>query len=219
MEEHNMSLTELAEKSGVPMETLRNIYYAKVTDPKASTLMSIAKVFNVSVNHLMGESFCSKDEVQLLQYYRKCGSHGKSIIRLVSKHEAKTAKRERESFDKHEIPCLVATKRSDDGFTYDDSEVVYTYTNNKEAFAGIKITSNAYAPIYCKGDIVLLADRFPDNGEKAVFVENGIGHIRKYIEHEKGYTLKSINRQGHDIDIKRMDNIDCYGTCIGVIME
>ena len=53
LEEKNMSWQKLAEIANVPAETMRNIYYGKVRDPKVSTMMAISRTLNVSVNFLM----------------------------------------------------------------------------------------------------------------------------------------------------------------------
>ncbi len=216
MNEENISLQELAEKADVPYETMRNIYYGKVTDPKVSTLMNISKVFQVSVNYLMGQSIYSSDEQALIKNYRKCGVHGKSIIRLVSRYEANTAKSERESKDKHKIPCLIPVKVKD-GFIYDSNEVFELETTDKKAYVAIRITSHSYAPAYCKGDCILIADRFPEPGERGVFVKDGRGYIRQFIESDDSYILKSVNGREAALVFRRLEGVDCIGTCIGVV--
>lgn len=217
LHERGMSIQECAEKADVPMETMRNIYYGKVKDPKVSTLMSISRVFQVSVNYLMGESLYTPEEQLLIRNYRKCGVHGKSIVSLVSRYEANTARREREA-DKHKIPCMVPAGRIQDGFTYSNHEVVEIHTANEDAYAAIEITGNAYAPVYCKGDRVLIADRYPENGERGVFVRDGAGYIRQFMEKEDAYVLKSLSRHQPDLVLKRLGDMECIGTCIGVIM-
>ncbi|MBQ7955584.1 MAG: helix-turn-helix domain-containing protein [Lachnospiraceae bacterium] len=217
LNERNMSLQELADQANIPYETMRNIYYGKVTDPKVSTMMSIANVFQLSVNYLMGKSLYSPEEQALIRNYRKCGVHGKSIIMLVSKYEANTARSERESKDKHKIPCLAPIKVKD-GFIYDSNEVLEIETTNKEAYTSIQITSHAYGPVFCKGDKILIADRFPENGERGVFVKEGRGYIRQFIEKDDCYILKSVNGREAALEFKRLDEIDCIGTCVGVVM-
>ena len=57
MIEQDISLQKLADTSGVPFETLRNIYYQKVKDPKVSTAFQLAQALGVTVEYL---SFYSK---------------------------------------------------------------------------------------------------------------------------------------------------------------
>lgn len=217
LNERDMTLQELAEKANLPMETVRNVYYAKVTDPKISTLKAIAKVFNVSINYLTGEPFMDEDEVKIIEYYRKCGKHGKSRIRLVAKNEAKATKKEKDATGKHEIPCLVPKKRVDNGFLYEGCGTIYIKTSEPDAYAAIEVTNNSYAAAYCKGDQVLLEDRYPEHGEMAVFVRDGVGFARTYLEENGKCILRCIVGRKEDIVLKRMDEVECIGTCIGVI--
>ena len=213
---HKMTKEELAEKCGLPIETVRNIYYGKTTDPKVSTLIKISNVLNTSVNSLMGESVTS-DERKLLEYYNNCGLHGKSLILLTAKYEALTAKNERESKLRHTIPCLVPYGNIIQGIVYDTCKTEEIYITNKDAYTAIKITTNDLLPIYCKGDIILIANRFPENGEHGVFYGNGKAYIRQFIEESNGYILKSLHNQSEDMVFNRMNEIEYIGTCCDVV--
>ncbi|MBQ8261468.1 MAG: helix-turn-helix domain-containing protein [Lachnospiraceae bacterium] len=213
----NLSLSEVAEKSGVPLETVRNIYYGKVTDPKVSTAEKLARYFDISINCLIGKCQHSQEERNMLQYYRACGNHGKSLVHLVARHEALVAKAERENPVKHRVPCLVPVKRVEEGFIYEASQTKEIETSITKAFAAIEMISNAYAPIHCKGDIVLLEDRYPENGERALFIKDGIGFAKDYYEEGNKCILRCINGRKEDIVLKRIDEVECIGTCIGVI--
>lgn len=217
MSVHNITKEELAERCDLPLETIRNIYYGKTNDPKVSTVLKIAKVFNLSVNCMLGECQHTGDERALLQYYRACGNHGKSLVLLTAKYEALTAKEEREAADKHKIPCLSPKGNIRDGIVYDDAEAEEIYTTNVEAYVGIKMTNNDLVPAYCKGDIILVANRFPENKEYGVFYQDSKAYIRQYIEEDNLYRLKCLHDYGKDMTFKRMDEIEYIGTCCGVI--
>ncbi len=219
MNSRNMTIQQLADIANLPVETVKNIYYGKTNDPKVSTVLAIANAFNISVNCLMGQCQHTAEERKLLQYYRLCGTHGKSLIELTARHEATVSKNEREHTDKHKIPCLVPAGRVNHGFAYTDSEIIEVTTVKPEAYVGIKIVSNSYVPAYCKGDILLLADRYPDHGEKAVFVKEGVGYIRKFMEEDGKYILRCVAGHREDIILKTLDEVECVGTCIGVSRE
>ncbi|MBE5943597.1 MAG: helix-turn-helix transcriptional regulator [Lachnospiraceae bacterium] len=213
----NLSLQEVSEGADVPFETVRNIYYGRVTDPKISTVSKIAAYFDLSINCMIGKCNHSKEEREMLEYYRQCGNHGKSLINLVARHEATVAKTEREDPNKHSVPCLIPNKRVDAGFIYEGSEVKEIMTTAPDAYAALEMISNAYAPVHCKGDIVLLADRYPENGERAVFIKDGVGFARDFYEEDDRYVLKSLTGHVEDIVLKRVDELECIGTVIGVI--
>lgn len=214
-----MSLQEVADKSSVPFETVRNIYYGKVTDPKVSTVMKLANLFHLSVNCLMGQCTHTREEKAMLQYYRQCGTHGKSVIELVAKYEAVSAKAERESVDKHKIPCLFPRGEIRKGIVYDLCETKDIEVCTKDAFVAIQMTDNDLAPVFCRGDIILFEDRFPENGEIAAFFKTDRVYVRKFIEENGKYILKSLYPQGDDIILKRMNEMEYIGTCIGVVRE
>lgn len=214
---HNMSKEELAEKCDLPLETVRNIYYGKTTDPKISTVMRIAKVFNLSVNCLMGECQHTPEERALLQYYRSCGHHGKSLILISAKYEALTAKEEREAVGTHKIICLLPEGDIYHGIEYDNCKTEEIYTTNDKADVAIRMTNNCLMPIYCKGDTILIAGRFPQNNEYGVFYYHGKAYIRQYIEADGQYILKCLHKHDKDMIFKRMDEIEYLGTCCGVV--
>lgn len=219
LNERHMTLQELADAAGIPMETMRNIYYNKVRDPKVSTMIAISKTLNVSVNYLMSEEIFNEEETAIIKNYRKCGIHGKSIIELVAKYESNISKTERDTLEKHKVPCLIPIGNVYDGIVYNSCEVVDVYTVLPEAYLAVEITTNFFAPTYCKGDRILLENRFPANGEHAVFAKDNRAYCRKYVETDGKYVLECLNGRGEDMVLQRMNEVECIGTCIGLIRE
>ena len=217
--EKGWSLQQLAEISDLPLETVRNIYYGKTPDPKISTVMKLAKSFNLTVNCLMGQCSHTPQERAILINYRNCGKHGKSIIELIAKYEASAMKKEREKDGRHMIPCIVPEGTVSHGIIYDMCETVEIETDVKEAYIAIRMVSNDLAPTYCKGDILLFENRFPKHGEKAAFYNGDRIYIRRYLEEENQYCLKCLHNCDVDIILKRMDEVDYIGTCVDVVRD
>lgn len=201
----------------ISSDTVKNICRGKTVDPRVSTVLAMSKVLGHSVNCLMGDCVHSKEERDILNYYKQCGKHGRSIIGYVAKYEAVSAKSEREGFDKHKIPCLVPQGNIREGIIYDKCESTEIYTTEPKAFTAIQITSNDLAPIYCEGDIILIEDRFPNEKENAGFLQGDRAYIRQYIKEDGQYRLRCLHGHGKDIIVRRMDEIDYIGTCIGVV--
>ena len=214
---NNITTQQLSDISGVPIETVRNIYYGKVTDPKVSTVLAISKALHVSINYLMGCSIYDPAETSVVKNYRKCGVHGKSIIQLVAKYESTISKLERETPDKHKIPCLIPIGSKGDVIPFCSNDVIDVETTLPDAYLAIEITTNHFTPVFCKNDRILFANRFPENGEIAVFMKDDKAFLRKFTEEEDGYCLKRLNSRGFDILLRRMDEFDCIGTCVGII--
>ncbi len=215
----NISINEFADICDLPIETVKNVYYGRTPDPKVSTLLKMGKALNLSLNCLLGECPHSKDEQKLLRNYRTCGNHGKSIIALVSKYEALSTKRARESDNKHKIPCLIPKGNMREGIQYDYCEVIDVTTTSKEAYTGIKMITNDLVPLYCKNDIILIENRFPNHNEIGVFYQDGKAYIRRFIEDDNGYILKCLHGFGEDFIFKRLDSLEYIGTCIGAVKE
>lgn len=212
-----ISKDELAEMCDLPLETIKNIYYGKTTDPKISTVLKISKALNISVNCIMGECSHSMEERALLGYFRECSDHGKRMALLVSKYEALLAKEERESGEKRSVPCLIPQEDIHQGIDYDKCEVKYVYTIREEACMALKIINNDYVPTYCKGDILLIANRFPKHNEIGIFYSDGKAYLRQYLEEENQYRLKCLHNYAKDMVFKRMDEIEYVGTCCGIL--
>ena len=217
LDKYGMSKEELAELSGVPLETVRNLYYGRVENPKASTLLAISRVLKVSVNRLAGERLFSSEEEALIMNHRRCSPHGKNMIEFVARFEADLTKHERETENKYKIPCIIPIGAVEDGMRYGSGMIKYVDTIEPKAYLAIECNTNRMSPTYCRGDKILLENRFPNSGESAMFFDHEIIYFRQYVEHDKGYTLKSHCMQLKDLEFKRMDNIKCMGTVIGVI--
>ena len=218
MYEYNWSVQKLAEATDLPVETIRNLYYGKVKDPKVSTVLAISRVLDVSVNYLVGESVNTRREEALVRNFKKCTQHGKSAIMMVAKFEADISATEKiHNLVEHRIPCLLPTGNVVNGIKYSETELVDAFTANTEAFLAIEMISNNLAPTFCKGDRVLIADRFPESGEKAFFYRDGVILCRKYMDMHDKYVLQSLTGRSPSFEFKRMDEIECVGTCIGVI--
>ncbi len=207
----------LAEKSGLPVETIKNIYYGRTPDPKVSTVMAIADATGYSMNCLMGKCPHTAKEKVILRNYRSCGVHGKALIELVAKYEAGSVKSERESATKHIIPCMMPYGDMTKGIFYDACETIEIETSVPEAYIAIQIINNEFAPKYCKDDIVLFENRFPKHEETAAFLRGDRVYIRRFIEEDGHYRLKCLHKKDDDIVVKRLDEIDYIGTCCGVI--
>ena len=217
MEIRGWTKEHLAEVCDLPLETIRNIYYGKSYDLKLSTALKIADAFGLSVNCMVGKCPHTSPERALIHNYRSCGSHGKSIIELIARYEAGAIKNEREAKGKHKIPCLYPQADMRKGFVYDLCETNDIETTVADAYISIQMPSNDFAPIYCKCDVLLFEDKFPSQGEVAAFLIADRAYIRKFYEEDGKYRLKCLHRYGEDIVLKRMDEVDYIGTCIGVV--
>lgn len=75
------------------------------------------------------------------------------LFDIVARFESKAAQNERMNIHKmkHRIPCLVPVGKVSDGIYYNSCNVENEYTMIKKVYLAIEITSNSFAPAYCKG--------------------------------------------------------------------
>lgn len=217
LHEKGISLQQFAEMCDLPLETVRNVYYGKTNDPKLSTAIKMAGALEMSVNCLLGKCPHTPEERAVLQNYRKCGKHGQAMIQMIARYEAGAIKGERESIEKHKITCFLPRGEARKGIVLDICEREEIETSIKEAFVAIQMQDNDFAPIFCKGDILVFEDRFPEHGERAAFFCGNRMYIRKFLEEEGQYRLKCLHPYGEDLVLKRLDEFDYIGTCIDVL--
>lgn len=219
LSERNLSLQECSELADIPLETMKNLYYGKVKDPKVSTLLNITQALDTSVHWIMGETICCEDENLLLMNYRRCGVHGKNYLQQAAKCEALVALEERNSPEKHIIPFLFPDNKVCDGEKFSILEQKTLATVHPDAFMAIYVPNNLWAPRYCTHDIILLKNCFPAHKEEALFIYHGRVYYRKYLEREQQHVLRCVNGRYPDLIFKRMDDraLVCVGTAIGVV--
>jgi len=215
--ERDITVTQFAEMCDLPLDTVKGIYYGKSVDPKLSTAAKMAEALNLSINCLMGKCQHTPAERALLQHYRNCGKHGKNVIEIVARYEATAMKTERDAKGKHKIPCVVPNGEIHKGIILDTCDNTEIETSIETADMAIQFTTNGLAPLYCKDDIILLENRFPNNGEVAVFYDKDKAYIRKFIDENNQYRLQCLHKQGVDIILKNMRDIDYMGTIISVL--
>lgn len=214
----NISLNELAKKSDMSLNTLQNLYYAKVKNPNLETLYSVCKALDITMDYLTGFTKYDKNEMELLSNYQKCGRHGRDFLTVISRFEADytTSLRQRKD-NKHTVTCLVPDGHEADGFEYTTCSTEQIETVFEDAFMAIKITTDNFIPSFMRGDIIALADRYPKEGEKAVYYKDGRAYFREYSYENGKVILKPITGKGESFILDRMDDYKVLGTYINVI--
>ena len=217
--ERKISINDFAEMCDLPIETVKNVYYGKTTDPKLSTAIKMADALNLSLNCFVGKCSNTSAERALLDNYRNCGKHGKAIVELIARYEAGAIKSERERKDRHKIPCIIPHGDLHNGIVYETCDTIEIETPIPNAYIGIQMTNNDLSPAFCKNDILLFENRFPTNTETSAFFKADRIYIRKFMEEPGQYRLKCLHKYDSDIIIKRMDEVEYLGAIIGVVRE
>ncbi len=215
MNKKGLTLEALSDLSNVPLETIRNILYRRAKNPRIDTILALSRTLNVSIESLIGESTCEEEE-ELLFAYRESGEHGKKFIRAIAQIEAQWQSGMATN-DGREIPCLVPTAaETSDGAAFSSFDVEHVKTSCENAYMAVRLPNDHFSPRYCKNDVLLLSDKFPTEGENALFLYDHRLYFRQFHILEKGYSLNTINGRGIPLHFRRMDRCRLIGTCMAV---
>ena len=193
MDKKGLTLEKLSMLSNVPIETIRNIIYRRARNPRVDTLLALSRTLDVSMESLMGES-PREEEEQLLFAYRE----------RVDVNEER------------EIPCLIPAVETSDGAAFSSFDVEHVKTACENVYMAMRLPNDHFSPRYCKNDVLLLSDKFPNEGENALFLYNHRLYFRQFHISEKGYALNTINGRGTALRFRRMDSCRLIGTCMAV---
>lgn len=121
------------------------------------------------------------------------------------------------------IDVITLTGYMEDGMILDSSSIEKMEIKNDyggRASKGFKITENSFLPTYCKGDILLVEEKTPRNGDTAVIVnmKSRLVYIRKIIIGDK-YKFVPVNNRGTVITVEQRDRPDWadYGRVVACI--
>ena len=101
-EENNFSITEISKRTGIPITTLSN-YLNRGSLPGVEQLILLAKLFNVSVDYLVGleedspatvsikspAPALSEDEKELLNIFSSLSESGKDTVMVAARNAAR----------------------------------------------------------------------------------------------------------------------------------
>ena len=79
------SLQELANRSGLPFDTVKNLYYGRIENPKIETLIAVADAFGISLDYLVGRLDYAENELKHLTILGGLDTDTKEIIELIVK--------------------------------------------------------------------------------------------------------------------------------------
>ena len=78
-------LQELANRSNLPFDTVKNLYYGRIENPKIETLIAVADAFGISLDYLVGRLDYAEHELKHLTILGTLDTDTKEIIELIVK--------------------------------------------------------------------------------------------------------------------------------------
>lgn len=222
LKDKKMTLNTLSIEADLSEDTLRSLIYSKSKDVKMSTIVKIAKVFNCSIDTLLGHSIYSIHEEYIIQKLRILSDRShQTILALIDLEERTTLQPSHSGKDF--ITIFLPTGNPMDGQFYDTSSFetldISAYPNSLKNTVdfGFKILSEKFQPLYNKNDILLLSRRqTPIHDDIVLYVDReGKIYLRRYTP----IGLEPINRLGTTIPPNMLYQYTSIGVVIKVVKE
>lgn len=168
----DISLQEVAELADLPVGTLKTFMYGNATDCRLSTAVKLARVFNVSVDELVGCGTISRQTCESLQIIRQLPESFTHFVRWATHFhydmlsQGKVTSRAIEIMNP-EVDNNGNLKMTNNFDVVDVADL--TDDISPKVFMGIRIVNDMFAPNYYEGNILLVAnDRNARPGEHVI---------------------------------------------------
>ena len=213
----NMSISELSNVSGLSVETIKNLVYGRVSDPRLSTLLPICDALNCSLDYLLGRGRVS------LQQARDFSNHSIKLVEKIVDVEYRLSCAPIAG-SKNLRSIIMPNHIIKDATSYDTCNLGYidvTTTQplypGQDITCGVLLRGDYLSPVYFDKDILLInCERIPEIGEIGIWICDKKIYIRRYLfSHELGGILQPLLRRGTPLHNKDFAS-SCFGTVLGV---
>ncbi|MGN0153356.1 MAG: helix-turn-helix domain-containing protein [Lachnospiraceae bacterium] len=184
----DITIREISAEADISLNTLNSILYGNVKDCKLSTVIALARAFQVSLDELIGCGTISPVFRECLQIVRELPENSVYLIHWFIKHQKKLL----EGHPNRKMISVMHPICEKDGnlkpineFTLLDINDVDSSVRGK-IFIGLQLTCDHYMPKYSPYDILLIAnDRKPEFWENSIILVDGYIYIAQRKEEEE----------------------------------
>ncbi len=240
--ERKMTNPDLSALTEIPLGTLTKMLAGYSESPKLSYIVSIATVFNVSLDYLIGgieenhnNYTLEPSEIKLIERYRSLSDHSRELVRLVVNKEyelceeneieekvkvvpkkAEILRKLPEGFERREIPLydLPVSAGVGEFLDGDSSESIKINVTSSVATAAfaVKVNGDSMEPKFKSGDILLV-----EEANSVEYGELGIFVLdgQGYFKKFAGDRLLSLNPEYGDILLNQFSESTCCGRVLG----
>lgn len=172
IDQKEITLQEVAELADVSLSTLKSFLYGDSKDCSLSLAVKLARVFEVSVDELVGAGTIESQTCNSLQTLRKMPQSFTHFLRWeIEFHHTMLVTKKVED----KLIDVMRPKVGENGnMTMTNNMDVLDISHLSDSlkpkiFMGVRIPNNMYSPEYFQGDTLLLAnDRAPFEGDRIV---------------------------------------------------
>lgn len=199
---YGWSVRVLAEKANISEDTLQTFLKGKSKDCNLSTVVKLAKAFNVSMDELVGAETIEKDTRECIAMSRNMPDYVKYLNKVFVKHQYKI----HSNFEEGTVNIPVLLPECVNGYLRTTNLTTTVCVNHlsdnikSKVCLGIQIPCEHYEPYYMPNEILLLsADRAGLNNERCVVSYKG----NYFIAIKKIYIEDSVKK------VKYLSIIEC----------
>lgn len=219
---YGWSVRALAEKANISEDTLQTFLKGKTKDCNLSTVIKLARAFNVSVDELVGAETIEKETRECVAMSRNMPDYVRYLNRVFVKHQYKI----HSEFDDDSKNIPVLMPECVNGYLK-TTNITTTVCIDKlseniksKVCLGLQIPCEHYEPIYMPNEILLLSsDRSGLNNEKCVVSYKGnyfIAIKKIYIE-DKEKKVKYLSIIDGKTTVLSKDIDDKFGYVVGFL--
>ena len=197
MDIYGYTLSELSEKANISYETFKAFFYGKSDECRLSTAVKLARLFNLSIDEIVGSGTVSDDIEEYINMYKSLPDYSKYLVKYFVKHQASIYNHREERKEKI---ISVLKPQCVDSFLQttnvtEPMSIEHLNDNIKSKVSlGLKVPCEHYMPIYSPYDILLIAaDRDAQNGERCVIVKNN----NLFIVEKKIYIKDGVKKSDY----------------------
>lgn len=192
----DITLNDVAEAADMSVSTLKTFLYGNAKDCHLSTAVKLARVFEVSLDEIVGCGTVSDETRESYQMLRQMPESFTHFARWGIRFHYNRLKEQPDI--KHAVEVMKLELKEDGSLkTSNQFEVIdidnVTREKRAKIFMGIKMPSDIYAPFYMNTDTILLAnDRKPLEDEKVVVTaDSSLWILKAKYEYVDG--VKTLN--------------------------
>lgn len=209
-----MTITDLARKSAVPVNTINSFLHNISSDMKVSNAARIAKALDISIDELIGADTLNDITKESLALCRELPENDLYLVRWFIRYLTKMnslVEPNKRYLSAMEVECATNGNLK---ITTNYKKVDITNVSSDikgKVFFGITMPCDHYMPYYSPYDVLLIAnDRLPQANEHAVIQINGCLFISKR-KVDKGIAKYYSIRDGkYRIDESDIDDLVGY---------
>jgi transcriptional regulator with XRE-family HTH domain len=165
VDDKEITLTEIADKAGIPLSTLNSFLYGNTSDPKLSTVVKLSRALEISIDELIGAETITDKQRESISICRNLPEHDVYLVRWFIRYLEDLNRDADHNIRTVSVMRLEQTihggiKLTSDYHKMDISELDRTYSS--KIFFGIILPCDYYMPKYSPLDVLFIAnDRTP----------------------------------------------------------